>query len=430
MSNNDWINKVIEDTIKGKNFKRRIQIGIDHLDGKKLYKYYSFSSEYTIPNIKNETIYLQNPVLFNDPFDCNIGLSVNQIIRALVPNFFDKILPNTNSNVREILVSWMFEDSVPELEERSKEHLLSICSSSPVFTKMLDKAISGQNISDQEMISLIVEDPITFSEMIKAYLTIVSKGESLSFDDVAMQQIIKSPQIIRGLIMSISEIKDSKERQLLELLTSKDDFIEKIVSIASLSGVDMPKSEIERIYSTLDNGIRKIREGLGNRVGIECFTQSPTDILMWSYYAEKHTGVCVEYDFSKLFSSCANAFLFPVCYSENRPLLDIQKLYDPVTQQVCNDDNCKKDALPSIMWSWITKSKEWEREKEWRLISFPIQNESERVAKLPIVSRIITGINISDENYKKVADVANEKGVPIHRTRLKNDQYKIEMIRE
>ena len=35
-TNNDWVNKVIEDTIKGKKFKRRIQSGIDHLEGKKL----------------------------------------------------------------------------------------------------------------------------------------------------------------------------------------------------------------------------------------------------------------------------------------------------------------------------------------------------------------------------------------------------------
>ena len=31
MANNDWINQVIEDTMRGKQFKRRIQIGIDHL---------------------------------------------------------------------------------------------------------------------------------------------------------------------------------------------------------------------------------------------------------------------------------------------------------------------------------------------------------------------------------------------------------------
>ena len=426
MTTNDWINKVIEDTMQGKQFKRRIQSGIDHLEGKKLYKYYSFSSTFTIPNIKNGTIYLQNPVLFNDPFDCNIGMSVNQLIRAIMPDFFDKILPDTNADVRDALSSWMFGVDAPELEDGSAEHLLSICSSSPVFVNMLDKAKSGQEISDQEMLSLVVQDPTTFSEMIKAYLTIVSKGDMLSFDNVAMQHIIKSPQIIRGLITSVAEIKDTKERQVLELLTSKDDFIEKIKSIATLAGVDIPNSEIERVYSSVDDVIRQIREFFGKQVGIECFTQSPTDILMWSYYADKHTGVCVEYDFSKLFTSCANSFLFPVFYSENRPLLDIQNLYNPVTQQVYNDRIV--EAFPSVMKSWITKSKEWEREKEWRLITFPIKSDSERLVKLPIANRIITGINITDENYQLVADIAKEKGIPIHRTRLKNDQYKIEIV--
>lgn len=425
-TNNDWINKVIEDTIKGKRFKRRIQSGIDHLEGKKLYKYYSFSSEFTIPNIKNGTIYLQNPILFNDPFDCNIGMSVNQLIRAFIPDFFDKILPDINANVRDALVSWMFGDNASELEEGSAEHLLSICSNNPAIVKVLDKARSGENISDQEMLSLIVENPITFSEMIKEYLKIVSKGEVLSFDDETMQQVIKSPQIIRGLIMNVLEMEDYKERHVLELLTSKDDFIEKAKSLAALAGVDVPKSEIKQLYAVLDNGISKIREELGNRVGIECFTQSPTDITMWSYYADKHTGICVEYDFSKLFASCADAFLFPVCYSESRPLLDIINLYDPITQQVCNDQITKE--LPNIMRSWITKSKEWEREKEWRLITFPINAKSERLVKLPIASRIITGINISDENYRLVANIAKERWIPIHRTRLKNDQYKIEIV--
>ena len=428
MAKNDWINKVIEDTMQGKQFKRRIQSGINHLEGKKLYKYYSFSSDFTIPNIKNGTIYLQNPVLFNDPFDCNIGVSVNQLIRAIMPDFFDKILPDTNTDVRDALSSWMFGGDAPELEEGSAEHLLSICSRRPIFANMLGKVKSGHDISDQEILSLVVEDPATFSEMIKAYLTIVSKGDTLSFDNIAMQDIIRSPQIIRGLITSVAEINDSKERQVLELLTSKDDFIEKIKSIAALAGVDVLKTDIEKVYSTLDDGIRQIREGLGEQVGIECFTQSPTDILMWSYYADKHTGVCVEYDFSKLFTSCANSFLFPVCYSENRPLLDIQKVYDPITQQIRNDRIV--EVFPSVMRSWITKSKEWEREKEWRLISFPIKNNSERLVKLPIVSRIITGINITDENYQLVADIAKEKGIPIHRTRLKNDRYKIEVVCE
>lgn len=115
-------------------------------------------------------IAIQTPVLFNDPFDCNIGMSVNQLIRALMPDFFDKILPDTNADVRDALSSWMFGGNAPELEEGSAEHLLSICSSSPTIVKILDKARSGQDVSDQEMLSLVVEDPITFSEMINLCL--------------------------------------------------------------------------------------------------------------------------------------------------------------------------------------------------------------------------------------------------------------------
>lgn len=140
----------------------------------------------------------------------------------------------------------------------------------------------------------------------------------------------------------------------------------------------------------------------------------------------KHKGICVEYDFSKMFSSLPNAFLLPVYYSENRPLLNLEKIYNPVTKQISDDRII--EVFPNLMWSWITKSSEWEREKEWRLISFPIKDEAERSVKLPIISRIITGINISDEDYKTAAKIASDKGIPIHRTRLKNDQYTIEII--
>jgi hypothetical protein len=176
----------------------------------------------------------------------------------------------------------------------------------------------------------------------------------------------------------------------------------------------------------LDDTIKEMRRRFGEIVGVECFTQSPSDVLMWSYYANKHTGICVEYDFSKLFSSLSDALLLPVDYSESRPLLNIQSIYDPITKQAISDRLVNE--FPNVIRSWITKSKEWEREKEWRLILFAIHKDCDRKQKLPIISRIITGINISDDDYKKAEKIAEHHGVPIHRTRLKNDQYKIEII--
>lgn len=247
--NYDWVNKVIEDTVAGKRFKRRIQSGIDHLENKKLYKYYSFASKYTIPNLENNVIYLQNPVLFNDPFDCNIGISVNQLLRVLMPNFFDEIIPNTSNDVRNILSSWMLGDSIPQLEEDNKAQLLSICANSPAAIKIINRSKNGEHISDKEILSLIFDDPVTLSEMIKTYLSIVSKGEDISFDNVATQQIIRSPQLVKNLIMSFGERRDEKEKQFLDILASKDDFFTKIESIASITGVDIPRVEIVKLYT-------------------------------------------------------------------------------------------------------------------------------------------------------------------------------------
>ena len=86
--------------------------------------------------------------------------------------------------------------------------------------------------------------------------------------------------------------------------------------------------------------------------------------------------------------------------------------------------------LPNIVRSLIIKSSEWEREKEWRIISLSIKSDDDRKIKLPIISRILTGINISDENYREIAKIANEKNIPIQRTRPNSEKYIVEIIND
>lgn len=35
------------------------------------------------------------------------------------------------------------------------------------------------------------------------------------------------------------------------------------------------------------------------KFGVTCFTENPTDILMWSHYADNHRGVCLSFDFDE-----------------------------------------------------------------------------------------------------------------------------------
>lgn len=59
-------------------------------------------------------------------------------------------------------------------------------------------------------------------------------------------------------------------------------------------------------------------------MGITCFSSSSDIPLMWSHYANKHTGFVIEFDLSKLSIQDAEklAILMPVKYSKYRPNLD------------------------------------------------------------------------------------------------------------
>ena len=132
----------------------------------------------------------------------------------------------------------------------------------------------------------------------------------------------------------------------------------------------------------------------------------------------------MEYDFSRLFSTAANTLLFPVTYTNKRPLFPIDWLDIGIDGKVKEDHQLPAEALPEIIKALTVKSKVWEYEREWRHIVFT-KDAPDRLVKLPIVSKIILGINISPEDKEKVIESAGKKHIPVYATRLKADKYEM-----
>lgn len=70
-----------------------------------------------------------------------------------------------------------------------------------------------------------------------------------------------------------------------------DDSIKKAV----LDGDAEVVSHMDALFKS-----REIQESISHIVAYVSFSQKPNDILMWSHYAGKHTGVCVEFDVAAL----------------------------------------------------------------------------------------------------------------------------------
>jgi len=170
------------------------------------------------------------------------------------------------------------------------------------------------------------------------------------------------------------EIEDEKNKELIEWKYSDDDIDWNDADRLRKASIDLliPIARENRAKKYTD----KIKDRL-SKIRAACFSEDPLNILMWSHYANSHTGFCVEYDFKKLLSEVRlqNADLHKVVYQEKIPIIPKKDI-----------DN--KDAQIEAV---IRKSPEWEYEKEWRVIS------TGNVGKIKNLTKCITRVIIGCE---------------------------------
>ena len=420
-----WVDSVIAQVVSGKSYKRLIQKCLDNMveTQKKLYKYYSFNSEYTLSNIENSNVFYSNPVTFNDPFDCNIGISINQFFKIILPNLLPEFDQNLNEDEKNILEALMFGNSETEIDDGSKEAFLAECMEVPEFNNLINRLTSGEDVSNTEFMELFTSSPIILNSLLKYGL-----DGDFDFSKIDTSKLISiicgSSQLLKNFMQSYSFAQNDDTSKILNVFASDDDFLIKIANFAKQFNQEIPEDEINEIYGGFDSLIKEIHKGVGEAIGVSCFTEKPNNMLMWSHYADKHTGICVEYDFSKMFSSVPNSMLFPVSYSTQRPVLPIEKVCKMKSREFISDADAFKVLFPDILKSFVIKSSIWDYEKEWRHIVFTSDMKN-RVVCLPIISAIIIGINISPENEKKIVEIAKRKQIPLYKAKLRPDKYEM-----
>ncbi len=153
---------------------------------------------------------------------------------------------------------------------------------------------------------------------------------------------------------------------------------------------------------------------------VACFSEKNDSILMWAYYADKHSGVCLEYTPMELdFSVAENIKLFnglqKVYYSEN---------------QYNNRKYLRNGSDINNMF--FNKALCWAHEQEWRLV---IEENIERI-KFPCLTGIYLGVNFRDKhanltsdcNFIKVirAALKLQNKVPVYEAKTNNEKYAID----
>lgn len=134
-------------------------------------------------------------------------------------------------------------------------------------------------------------------------------------------------------------------------------------------------------------------------IGVLSLTEDPYNNVMWAQYASNHEGVCIEVNIPRNTRS-----LKKVIYTTQQPDFEVYEAMD--------------EKHGRYLDLFYTKSKHWSSESEWRMVA----REGGEAKTIPgaVVSRIIYGINASDETKGKVAELIGQN-IPTSQLKMKRN---------
>jgi hypothetical protein len=157
---------------------------------------------------------------------------------------------------------------------------------------------------------------------------------------------------------------------------------------------------------------RKLQEdlhaGVNKHFGVLCLTANPNHKLMWGIYADGHRGFVLEFNTENPRFALSDG-LHRIVYSTTPPT------YDP--------------AVGSQGW-WKVKSKDWEHEDEYRIVSKLDECEKKScdgrtiyLRHLPreCVKAVFMGLKMEEVMKKRLREMCRPSGIGLFEATFLND---------
>lgn len=148
--------------------------------------------------------------------------------------------------------------------------------------------------------------------------------------------------------------------------------------------------------------------------GVVSLSSVPDNILMWSHYGNNHKGFCIDFN-ARFFIEDLQSSLHSVTYEELYP-----------------------EIVPTAASSWLhnqarimaTKFREWEYEKEYRLVKYGYSNKVATLSEKYFKS-LILGCAMPDDQKSEIIDAAKASlpNIEIYQAERHNAQYLISLNR-
>jgi Protein of unknown function (DUF2971) len=180
--------------------------------------------------------------------------------------------------------------------------------------------------------------------------------------------------------------------------------------------------------ASFEEAYRRTLKQLSERAGLVCFSETNDDILLWSHYAEKHSGVCLE--FNVLQDDLLREKTKKVNYAREYPDLNF---FDVANEREAVGELTEDQERDLAAALYLTKSEHWSYEKEWRSVKIAPKSQSfrgQRHISPRALSGVILGCRISSADEKEIRSwVASSSSRPIiYDAKKKEKEFGLEIL--
>ena len=342
------------------------------------------STIYDIENIKHGVAYAQTPLNMNDPFDSMAGFSPEM--------FYNNCLS-------------MIMDALPINDQNQKLLIMEL-----IKSKILGK--TGEFLFKlNELKKYLHHRQLIMHKTNIPFATFIAQNSNVLYSKCPRsisEYFHKDAFVIFSLIVGKMDKVDVTEENLTEMF-KLDDLLDELYKKA----IDIRDS----IY------IPTMQSFL-NKLTVSCFSSSGWDNqLMWSHYANSYSGICIEYDFTKIKEFIG--FIYPVEYTDQRPTLTLQdmgiKAFSLNTEEKIERSEPDMMAIFSYL---LAKNTCWEYEKEWRIINIGEPNTPIFI-DLPFIKSITFGINMDPICKHLLWDVCKNKDIECYQIVISAEKYEL-----
>lgn len=181
----------------------------------------------------------------------------------------------------------------------------------------------------------------------------------------------------------------------------------------------MGKKIDQKLFDKAFESIQPQMDRYTESIRIACFSESISNLLMWSHYTNSHKGVCIYYDTEKIISyirETKGIYFLPVVYSED--------LFEATENMVTSSENIAINPA-------LFKGKCWEYEQEWRLLSYDYGNKRDisKINFLGAIKRVDLGCKCTNDDRDKILSWCKTKGIEVYQNKLSVKRFDLEQYR-